>query len=66
MRRTQPLPPAHDKCPGPGDRQGREPFVRLDRILEFAEHGIRREGAVLASDRFDEVADQLRSRFGWT
>lgn len=51
---------------GTWDRQGRESFVRLDRILEFAEHGIRREGAVLASDRFDQVADQLRSRFGWT
>jgi hypothetical protein len=51
---------------GRWDRQGRESFVRLDRVLEFAEHGIRREGAVLDSDRFDQVADQLRSRFGWT
>jgi hypothetical protein len=50
---------------GAWDRAGRESFVRLDRVLEVAEHGIRREGAVLDRDRFERVAGQLRARFGW-
>ena len=41
---------------GAWDRQGRESFVRLDRVLEVGEHEIRREGAVLDRDRFDRVA----------
>jgi hypothetical protein len=51
---------------GAWDREGRESFVRLDRVLEVAEHGIRREGAVLDHDRFERVAAQLRGRYGWT
>jgi hypothetical protein len=51
---------------GEWDRQGRESFVRLDRVLEVDEHEIRREGAVLDRDRFDRVADALRTRFGWS
>jgi hypothetical protein len=51
---------------GAWDREGRESFVRLDRVLEVAEHGIRREGAVLPRERFDRVAGLLRERFGWT
>ena len=51
---------------GAWDREGRESFVRLDRVLEVAEHGIRREGAVLTRDRFERVADELRSRYGWS
>jgi hypothetical protein len=51
---------------GAWDRQGRESFVRLDRVLEVGEHGIRREGAVLDRDRFELVAGELRSRFGWS
>ena len=51
---------------GAWDRQGRESFVRLDRVLEVGEHEIRREGAVLDRDRFDRVAAELRARFGWS
>ncbi len=51
---------------GAWDREGRESFVRLDRVLEVAEHGIRREGAVLDRDRFERVAARLRSRYGWS
>ena len=51
---------------GAGDREGRESFVRLDRVLEVAEHGIRREGAVLSRDRFERVAEELRGRYGWS
>jgi hypothetical protein len=50
---------------GEWDREGRESFIRLDRVLEVGEHDIRREGAVLDPARFDRVADELRSRFGW-
>jgi hypothetical protein len=51
---------------GAWDREGRESFVRLDRVLEVAEHGIRREGAVLSRDRFERVAEELRGRYGWS
>lgn len=51
---------------GGWDRDGRESFVRLDRVLEIGEHGIRREGSVLDRERFDRVAAQLRSRYGWS
>ena len=51
---------------GAWDREGRDSFIRLDRVLEVGEHDIRREGAILDRDRFDRVADELRSRYGWT
>ncbi|GAA3230122.1 type II toxin-antitoxin system PemK/MazF family toxin [Pseudonocardia petroleophila] len=51
---------------GAWDREGRESFVRLDRVLEVGEHDIRREGAVLDRDRFERVAGELRGRFGWS
>lgn len=51
---------------GAWDREGRESFVRLDRVLEVDEHDIRREGAVLDRGRFDRVAGELRGRFGWS
>ncbi|MFC4949787.1 type II toxin-antitoxin system PemK/MazF family toxin [Pseudonocardia sp. GCM10023141] len=51
---------------GGWDKEGRESFVRLDRVLEVGEHGIRREGSVLDRERFERVAAQLRSRYGWT
>ncbi|PVY96197.1 type II toxin-antitoxin system PemK/MazF family toxin [Actinomycetospora cinnamomea] len=50
---------------GAWDREGRESYVRLDRVLEVPEHGIRREGAVMPADRFDRVADALRRGYGW-
>jgi len=51
---------------GGWDTQGRESFARLDRVLEVGEHEIRREGAVLDRHRFEQVAAELRSRYGWT
>jgi hypothetical protein len=50
---------------GAWDREGRESFVRLDRVLEIPEHGIRREGAVMPADRFEHVAAALRRGYGW-
>jgi hypothetical protein len=50
---------------GSWDGQGRDSYVRLDRVLEVPEHGIRREGAVVPPDRFERVAQALRSGYGW-
>lgn len=50
---------------GPWDREGRDSYVRLDRVLEVPEHGIRREGAIMPRDRFDAVANELRGSYGW-
>lgn len=50
---------------GAWDRQGRESFVRLDRVLEVGEHDIRREGAILDRMVFDRVAALLRENYGW-
>ncbi|MGB3770507.1 MAG: type II toxin-antitoxin system PemK/MazF family toxin [Rhodococcus sp. (in: high G+C Gram-positive bacteria)] len=50
---------------GPWDAQGRPSWVRLDRVLDVPEDGIRREGAILPRDRFDQVAQRLRSDFSW-
>ena len=50
---------------GTWDRDERPSWIRLDRVLEVDEDGIRREGAVLDRDRFDRVASSLRADFGW-
>ena len=51
--------------PGDWDRDRRPSWIRLDRVLEVDEDGIRREGAVLDRVRFDRVAAALRSGHGW-
>lgn len=51
--------------PGDWDRAHRPSWIRLDRILEVDEDGIRREGAVLDHTRFDHVATRLRADYGW-
>jgi PemK-like, MazF-like toxin of type II toxin-antitoxin system len=51
---------------GSWDGQGRPSYVRLDRVIEVGEHDIRREGAVLDEARFDRVAAELRSHYGWS
>jgi hypothetical protein len=51
--------------PGAWDRQERPSWVRLDRVLEVDENGIRREGAILDRARFAEVAGALRGEYGW-
>ena len=45
---------------GAWDRQGRPSEVRVNRILRIDPDRIRREGAVLARDRFDAVAAAVR------
>jgi len=51
--------------PGEWDREKRPSWVRLDRVLEVDEDGIRREGSVLDRARFDRVATALRRDHGW-
>lgn len=51
---------------GAWDRDGRVSYLRLDRLFELGETDIRREGSVLDADRFELVAAELRSRFGWS
>ena len=51
--------------PGGWDRDSRPSWVRLDRVLEVDEDGIRREGAVLDRARFDRIAGALRRDHGW-
>lgn len=50
---------------GTWDGQHRPSWIRLDRVLEVGEHGIRREGAILDRPRFDRVAGELRRSYGW-
>ena len=51
---------------GPWDYDGRPSWVRLDRVLDVPEEGIRREGAILDRTRFDVVAARLRSNYSWS
>ncbi|MFC8043661.1 type II toxin-antitoxin system PemK/MazF family toxin [Nocardia sp. NPDC057353] len=50
---------------GNWDHDGRPSWVRLDRVLDVPEAGIRREGAVLARKTFDLVAHRLVAEYGW-
>jgi hypothetical protein len=51
---------------GSWDYEGRPSWVRLDRVLDVPEEGIRREGAVLERDRFEVVAARLRAEYSWS
>jgi hypothetical protein len=50
---------------GAWDYEGRASWVRLDRVLDVPEEGIRREGAVLDRERFEIVATRLRAEYSW-
>jgi mRNA-degrading endonuclease toxin of MazEF toxin-antitoxin module len=49
---------------GPWDREGRQSYARLDRLVPLDANGVRREGAILARDRFDDVIAGLRGLHG--
>lgn len=51
---------------GSWDYDGRASWVRLDRVLDVPEEGIRREGAVLDREVFDVVAARLRADYSWS
>ena len=50
---------------GDWDYEGRQSWVRLDRVLDVPEEGIRREGAILRREIFDAVANRLRAEYSW-
>lgn len=51
---------------GDWDYEGRASWVRLDRVLDVPEEGIRREGAVLDRTTFEVVAARLRAEYSWS
>jgi hypothetical protein len=51
---------------GSWDDGHRPSWVRLDRVLDVPEEGIRREGAILERAVFDIVAARLRRDYSWT
>jgi hypothetical protein len=51
---------------GSWDSDGRASWVRLDRVLDVPEEGIRREGAILERAIFNVVAARLRSDYSWS
>lgn len=51
---------------GNWDYEGRRSWVRLDRVLDVPEAGIRREGAILTRERFEAVATRLRAEYSWS
>ncbi|UXA11712.1 type II toxin-antitoxin system PemK/MazF family toxin [Mycobacterium sp. SMC-8] len=51
---------------GTWDYDGRPSWVRLDRVLDVPEEGIRREGAILERRVFEVVAARLRADYSWS
>ena len=51
---------------GSWDYEGRASWVRLDRVLDVPEEGIRREGAILEREMFEVVAARLRAEYSWS
>jgi len=51
---------------GNWDYEGRASWVRLDRVLDVPEEGIRREGAILERERFEIIATRLRTHYSWS
>jgi hypothetical protein len=51
---------------GSWDYDGRDSWVRLDRVLDVPEESIRREGAILERRVFDVVAARLRRDYSWS
>ncbi|MCV7099964.1 type II toxin-antitoxin system PemK/MazF family toxin [Mycobacterium palustre] len=51
---------------GAWDYEGRQSWVRLDRVLDVPEEGIRHEGAILDPEVFEAVAARLRADYAWS
>lgn len=51
---------------GTWDYEGRQSYVRLDRVLDVPEESIRREGAILDRLTFETVAVRLRTEYSWS
>ena len=46
--------------------EGRPSWVRLDRVLDVPEEGIRREGAIMDHPTFEIIATRLRTEYSWS
>ena len=51
---------------GDWDHEGRPSWVRLDRVLDVPEEGIRREGAIMDRTTFEVIATRLRAEYRWS
>jgi hypothetical protein len=51
---------------GPWDREGRESWVNLERVVRVHERGMRREACAMQRHYFDAVVERLRARYGWS
>lgn len=51
---------------GSWDYEGRPSWVRLDRVLDVPEEGIRREGAIMDRTTFELIATRLRAEYYWS
>ncbi|MDO4908816.1 MAG: hypothetical protein Q3962_03065 [Corynebacterium sp.] len=50
---------------GPWDSKGRTCWLRLDKIIEISECGVRRQGAIMPQNGFDRISARMRSDYGW-
>lgn len=50
---------------GEWDASGRQCWIRLDRVLEVSEQGVRRQGALFPPRRFERIANRLRNTYRW-
>ncbi|HZP52788.1 type II toxin-antitoxin system PemK/MazF family toxin [Actinocrinis sp.] len=51
---------------GPWDREGRESWVNLERVVRVYEEGMRRESCAMHRHYFDMVVERLHARYGWS
>ncbi len=51
---------------GPWDREGRESWVNLERVVRVYEDGMRREACAMQKHHFDAVVERLCSRYDWS
>ncbi|MDO4910377.1 MAG: hypothetical protein Q3972_01380 [Corynebacterium sp.] len=50
---------------GAWDDKGRSCWLRLDKIIEISESGVRRQGTIMPQNCFDRVSARMRSEYGW-
>jgi hypothetical protein len=51
---------------GPWDREARESWVNLERVVRMHHEGMRREACAMDRHRFDLVVERLRARYDWS
>jgi hypothetical protein len=50
---------------GPWDREDRDSWVALDRVMRLYDQGMRREACALDRGRFNLVVNRLKELYGW-